>query len=1114
MLKDIKYFIDQDTERQEQLEVSWSNKIKENRLASLDVFKQTMPNIYQVLNSAKEYPESVFVNKEGELDIVNISTGKAFYGHDVNKSISNHLERFSANPHVVSFNSSSKVESLPREIEVLVVFGLGLGQHLIPLLQNYKIKHLVIYEPNLGYLDCSLSSGIWKQVFEIAAVKKTGVYLQTQLEPRRILVEFGELYDFSPFRHIYVYQHYHSELFDNTIAYLSTVTLNELGSMLRRPLLKRTHVDSLVPWPPIVRSREWSDEHLNEKRYQKNLEIFSLFFPDIANEFRQYKANKWKPLANASGEVNIFHIETNSALYGDSPVDMEHEAYNAFVKAPTKERLALTSKQGKSYSHSHQRMVKKIEKLFKGLSADEESLPDEVRALLLFGIGAGYKLQELYSNFEIDSLFICEPNRDFFYASLYAIDWNTIFTKANECNKRIYLNIGDDGSNLAKDLLTQLHAIGTHIIESMYFSQGYDNEKLKPAINNLHEELRGIIALGEYFDYSRYDVAHAKWAIENGVRIFDKSQQEPLVNELAETPVFIIGNGPSLDTLMPTIVAKKEKAIIISCGTALQALYKNNITPDFHAEIENCRATFDWAVRIGDIEFLKTVNLISCCGVHPDTIGLYKDTFLSMKEGAASTEIIKELLNDFNYPELKFAYPTVANFAINFALSAGFKQLYLLGIDLGFVDDKYHHSQYSGYYENGLELYSYATRANSSLLVRGNFRPYVSTKYEFNLARKVLEKAISAFPKADVFNLNDGAFIDGALSLSPDEVLTLSSSDDKKRALDWVINKAHNPILDKSFKSKFDTRFNNAMLINEVQGFTNLLFNEGITKERIKRLVELQREFVVDSFLNRHSIFLYYYNGSVNYINGILSKLLCLRNEFYFNEKASFVLNVWKKFIEDTLVSLSIYPDEFDAVTTFTLDRQKKALKNFLNEKRINFYSKTSSEVDGFYKRNVLKSFQDEKNTLNYQIEVLHDLNDLRLQDAQVHRIAFVIKDPKILTDLLLRKVSYPPFTIIFFPFDIEEKLRRAFFSAITILTSSEHVKLAIPKNISNVWGKLVFNGLSKLNLKKLNVYESDYLLIFSDVILREDDLLNGVGDRFQFIPNATHSFLYEKVMQ
>ena len=105
MLKDIKYFIDQDTERQEQLEVSWSHKIKENRLASLDAFKQTMPNIYQVLNSAKEYPESVFVNKEGELDIVNIATGKAFYGHEVNKSISNHVERFSANPHLVSFNS-------------------------------------------------------------------------------------------------------------------------------------------------------------------------------------------------------------------------------------------------------------------------------------------------------------------------------------------------------------------------------------------------------------------------------------------------------------------------------------------------------------------------------------------------------------------------------------------------------------------------------------------------------------------------------------------------------------------------------------------------------------------------------------------------------------------------------------------------------------------------------------------------------------------------------------------------------------------------------------------------------------------------------------------------
>ena len=122
MLKDIKYFIDQDTERQEQLEVSWSHKIKENRLASLDVFKQTMPNIYQVLNSAKELQESVFVNKDGELDIVNTNTGKALYGYNVGESIARHVENFAFKPHLVSFNSSSKVESLPQEIEVLVWF--------------------------------------------------------------------------------------------------------------------------------------------------------------------------------------------------------------------------------------------------------------------------------------------------------------------------------------------------------------------------------------------------------------------------------------------------------------------------------------------------------------------------------------------------------------------------------------------------------------------------------------------------------------------------------------------------------------------------------------------------------------------------------------------------------------------------------------------------------------------------------------------------------------------------------------------------------------------------------------------------------------------------------
>lgn len=56
MLKDIRYFVDEDVERQEQLERSWANTIEENRQASLNAFKQTMPTIYHTLKKRKQLP--------------------------------------------------------------------------------------------------------------------------------------------------------------------------------------------------------------------------------------------------------------------------------------------------------------------------------------------------------------------------------------------------------------------------------------------------------------------------------------------------------------------------------------------------------------------------------------------------------------------------------------------------------------------------------------------------------------------------------------------------------------------------------------------------------------------------------------------------------------------------------------------------------------------------------------------------------------------------------------------------------------------------------------------------------------------------------------------------
>ena len=1104
MLKDIKYFIDQDTERQEQLEVSWSHKIKENRLASLDVFKQTMPNIYQVLNSAKEYPESVFVNKEGELDIVNISTGKAFYGHDVNKSISNHLERFAANPHLVSFNSSSKVESLPQEIEVLVVFGVGLGQHLIPLLQNYEIKHLVLYEPNLGYLNCSLSSGVWSNAFDFAKKQNTAIYLQTDFDARLVMKELGELYQVCPFNRVYVYQHYHTPKFDDAIDILFESTLKNLGEVYRKPLPQRSHEDFLIPWPPLSDSEQWSSNNLSQSLFKKNIDALLRFFPDVAIEFKEYVPVKWAPLANAKREVNVFHTASGSALYGESPLADEMAAFDVFVKEPTKERLSLGSIQGKTSQFLHQKMVREIEGVFNGINSSEEILPEEIEAVLLFGIGAGYKLEKLYNCFDVNCIFICEPNRDYFFASLYAIDWDEIFTKANIENRRIYLNIGDDGSNLAKDLIGQINTIGTHVIESMYFSIGYDNQQLFPAIKKLREELKGIVALGEYFDYSRYGIAHTKWAMANGAKLLTKQKGMGIKGCLAEVPVFIVGNGPSLDKLIPMLKEERDKVIVISCGTALQALHQNNITPDFHAEIESNRDTFDWASRIGEPGFLKNISLISCNGVHPDTISLYKDVYLCLKEGEASTEITSKIIENLSLPELRFAYPTVSNFAINFALQCGFTQIYLLGVDLGFVDEEHHHSKFSGYYkDDGSELYDYVGQTNIALTVKGNFRTSVATKYEFNLSRVMIERAIADFPGVFIYNLNDGAAINGCLPLSVENVLITSSEDEKDRALSWILRKAHSPIDGIAYVDSFEQKFGSKQLVEDVRAFQILLERKIRTKKDAKLLIEQQRDFMVDSFKSNRPMFMLYYNGTVNYINAILGRVQSLDCN-NFNEKLEQVLSIWKEFLNDSLQSLQYYPDDFDNISSFTRARQKVLIHQLSKERPIELFSITAPEIMTGLASKLLGESISEGPRIRFQIEFIEDISDFELRDSTSKRAVFII-DHATAKTFTLPKRNLPSGDVILICDDISEhEVSNIALNAIALLTSNSAIKIGYHKVKKPSHLNLYENYLSLSDRCKCYAYDSKHLLVISESKLTSTELVNRVGDRFAYCPRVS----------
>ncbi|CAB9493033.1 6-hydroxymethylpterin diphosphokinase MptE-like protein [Alteromonas macleodii] len=1109
MLKAIKFYLLDDEEQQTSLEVESAYAIKKNKEKSLIAFKRVMPVICAQLMQSRSTSTSVFINKDKELDIVDFNSGKVLYGDQVTANIHKHVDAFLRSPSVLDKNGFSRqAYPLEGDADVLVVLGLGLGIHLLKLVRETNFKSIILYEPNFEYTHCSLHTGVWPEIFKVAAGKGTAIYFQSQRDGSSVLEDLSELKQVSPFTSVYFYQHYHSVSFDSVMRSLSELTIDNVQKRLFSFPSVQPFDDYLVPWNPIVTRSNWDKSHLSRDTFDKNIAAFSKYYPDIAHEFKDYVPLKWEPQANQCGEVNLFHIETCTPLYGDSPKRESELAYEAFVRQPNRDNLILGYAGGKLIHYSHHKMVRRIQEHLAGMEEEEGELPETVKSMLLFGMGVGYQLEALSESRDIEKLFVCEPNRDYFFASLYAIDWAAILNKVEEKRHRIYLNIGDDGSNLVRDLLSQFHSIGTHIIANTYLSLGYDNEVLLPAVDKLREDLRLIVAMGEYFEHSRFGTTHTKWAVENNIGFYRKAGVQPLGKDLSDVAVFIVGNGPSLDSLMPLLKEEREHAIVISCGTALQAMYSNGIVPDFHAEVESNRASFDWASRIGDKAYLKQINFISCNGVHPDTAELYKNTYLAFKEGESSTVFMKELFPELDLPFLHFSYPTVSNFVINYVLELGFKQVYLFGVDLGMVDVNHHHSKSSGYYKkDGGELFNHAERIDTSLVVPGNLRPYVNTKFEFNMSKSVIEKTLAAFKDADVYNLNDGAKIAGSPPLEQDSLIITNSLEDKQAAMNWIQTQAHVPIPAAEFKQRFAKRFNHEALIEDITNFKALSEREFNGREDIDKLVFDQRKFLVEAYLRKCSILFFYFNGTSNYINSIFSKLTHFKNDELVMEKFEAIRECWHNFLDDALTSISMYPDAFDTVSSFTRERQEIALQEFTERERVAFVSESVSDV-----LSALGINQNAEDTqCHYQIEVISGVPGLKERKAGVSRMAYIVNDPELLVALHKQLKPEESNMLVFCPFEgsDDKRLEKAVFTAVLALTSSDKLQLVFPKLEQEDWGSFFENYFSILSCG-MTSFETYNMFALASEPLADKEMTNEGGDRFWLCPRPLETSLCE----
>ena len=898
MLKNIRLHIEKDEKKQVELDEKLAIKIIETHSNNINAFQRNIPSLLPHVKKTELANYSIFVNKYGENNIVDYGMGRTFYGFHPEEEVLEQLSRIEQHcPKVVFQKQLSNNENnthaafsiqdlesvkirdqqppMPYEIECLVVLGCGLGIHLSHLLKQHKIKNLLIYEPEIQYFQCSVMTTSWQDIFTLAKAHNTSIFLQLEKDGRDLIQDINELIEHSAISSFHLYKHYNHKVFDSLHKDLCERSWNEIENSGFKLKSKENYLDYLPSWTPNIDIATQCLLKAPNDKLTNNLKAFKKFFPEIYKQFKEYTPQKWLPIINSEGEVNLIKIDSLDTCYGQSPRHDCSLNFENFNEQPNKDGLVLGYRGTKLAHYIHYQFVKETEELLKQAEENVGALPDNVPSIIMFGLGVGYQLEKLLDEHTVEKLFICEPNPDFFYASLFAIDWQTIFETVETSESRIYLNIGDDGTNLFRDLLNQFYAIGPYILNSTYFYQSYYNASLNSAISQLREQLQVVIAMGEYFDHAYYGIAHTKEGMKRKIPVLAADPASKLSYDDKDVPIFIVGNGPSLDSSIEAIKEWQGQAIVVSCGTTLQALHRNSITPDFHAEIEQNRSTFDWAVLIGDLEYLKNITLISCNGIHPDTCDLYKDVMIAFKEGESSTVSALNVLGRKNFTTLLNAFPTVSNFVIDLFSTIGFTNIYLIGVDLGFVDVKHHHSKSSGYYqEDGKETYNYADSANTSLIVPGNFRPRVNTKHEFKVSRQVIEQVTAVKSKEQAFyNCSDGAKIQGTLPIRPDELLIVTTEQQKEQ----IIKKLNTTIFSSkgldNYVEKFEKMFSQTLLIEELSAFETLLEKEVSNENDILNIINRQKEMLFTSYKNGKSLLFYYLYGTVNYANATLTKL-------------------------------------------------------------------------------------------------------------------------------------------------------------------------------------------------------------------------------------------------
>jgi hypothetical protein len=533
------------------------------------------------------------------------------------------------------------------------------------------------------------------------------------------------------------------------------------------------------------------------KLFEKNIKFFYKNIPHFYNLIVSIKTRRYKLINN-----NIYDTKTNSFLYPNSidedsltfsynPIQNPLWERDFFYKEPQK----LNEKDFYVTGKIINKMINKAKTLnyTNGFYFEKNFLP----ATVILGILSGKHIELLAQKYNFQSLFIYEPEPEFFAISLYFINYEKLYKKLKG---KLFIFIKNKTDYFA--------------IEKFYFERIITSSFARFTLAT-YENNFILDAKDKFNEIS--SVKNRGWGTFEdeikGIKNHLKNIYEfPLLSnsKKLDIPICVVANGKSLEKNLEFIKKNKDSMIIISVGTALKPLMKAGIQSDFHIEQERIDTLIE---ALKDILPQYNGYFLGASVVKPKIFQMAKKPLMYIREAFALEE---------GFFTLRYSSPIVGNTGIAFAGEFS-SELYLCGMDLGFKLGERKHSSGS-FYDDKNDI------AKNGIKVKGNFSDDIYSNSLLLSSKKNIENLIKE-KNLTVYNLSDGAYIEGTIALKDKNLPKIN----KQKYIQKIIKCFHKLSNETESKNNIPQKPNINKLLSAIAQAMNIKIN---TKENLTSLIE------------------------------------------------------------------------------------------------------------------------------------------------------------------------------------------------------------------------------------------------------------------------------------